>query len=167
MKKILVLGLLFLSFYGFGQNDTISEKDEEKLLNAMSKMFNSEFDIEIDASVYSVNQGNSYFTEDEKSAIIAMLVPASFEKMKADMNKDKKKEGLKTLEKGELVMNGKRVLFVKQLLEKEGEEYIIYIYCKEHNEESSLTMTSFFENAKESVYKPHIDKAIASLKLKE
>lgn len=167
MKKIVVFCLLLLSFSGFSQEVQISPEDEKMFKDALGSMFNSDFDFDIDTSIYTVNSGSTYFTEDERAAIVPMLVPVSFEKMKEDMNKENNVENFKTIDKGEVEMNGKQVLFIKQLVENEGEEFIMFIYCKENDKNSSLTMTALFEKEKESFYKPHVEKAIATLKIKK
>ena len=94
-----------------------------------------------------------------------MLVPASFEKMKESMNNKQENDGIENLDKGSLLLDGKEVLFMKKLAKKDNQEFLIFVYCKPNDAETSITVTSFFEKSKENIYKLEGEKAIQSAKL--
>jgi len=165
MKKLLVAAFLIVSTLCVAQNDTLTAQDKENMEKGLKMLFDSKIDMDIDKSVFTMNEGNMYFTDDQKIGIVAMVVPQSFAKVKESMNKDKKKENMQLLDKGEISLNGQKVLFMKNQTEKEGKEYIILIYCKENDADSSIMITSFFEKSKESEIKPMAEKAITSAKL--
>ncbi len=166
MKNLLVLGLLVLSMFSFGQTDTsMSEEDSKKMEEGLKMLFASKIEMDIDKSMFTMNEGNMYFTEDQKTGIVAMAVPQSFAKMKENMGKDKKKEGMELVDKGEITINGQNVLFMKNETKKEGQDFIILIYAKEIDAETSMMITSFFEKSKEAAIKPLAEKAIVSAKL--
>lgn len=161
MKKIILALCLFVSAFGAAQDSKMSKEDEKKLEESLKMLFAAQIEMTIDSNVFPVNEANSYFAEDQKAGIIAMVAPKSFDKMKLDMEKEKKG----TIDKGEMVLDGQKVLFIKSIKEKDGEEFVVMVYCKENDPESSLMLTSFFEKDKESTMKPHAEKAIATAKL--
>lgn len=161
-SKLILIALCFCAF-SYAQDDSLTVADEAKLENALSMMYKSNIEMDIDKEVYVESQGNSHFTADQKSAIIGMVVPSSYQKMKKDMDRQETKEGLTFLDKGELVnADGKKILFMKSSLERDGEVYIMLIYCKENTEESSIMITSYFEEDKEEAYSDLIKKAAFS-----
>ena len=102
IKKSILLITLCICAFGFSQQDDTSKSEDEKLEQALSMMYKSNIDMEIDQEVYTVKQGNSYLTEDQKSAIIGMVVPSSYEDMKKDLENQKAKAGMTILDKGEV-----------------------------------------------------------------
>ena len=161
MKKVLVALCLFVSAIGIAQDSKMSKEDEKKLQEGFKMMFESKIDMNIDSAVFPANEANTYFTEAQDAGIIAMVAPKPFAKMKEDMEK----KGTDAIEKGEMTLDGQKILFIKQVKEKDGKDFTILVYCKANDAESSIMVTSFFEKDKESTYKPHAEKAIASAKL--
>jgi hypothetical protein len=161
MKKLLVAVCLFVSAFGIAQDSKMSKEDEKKLEEGLKMLFDSKIEMTIDRAVFPANEGNTYFTEAQDAGIIAMVAPKSFAKMKEDMDK----KGADAIEKGEMIIDGQKILFIKQIKEKEGKEFLVMVYCKANDAESSIMLTSFCEKDKGSVYKPHGEKAIASAKL--
>jgi hypothetical protein len=160
MKKLLVAVFVFVSVVGMAQDSKMSKEDEKKLEEGMKMLFDSKIEMTIDSSVYPANEGNTYFTEAQDAGIIAMVAPKSFSKMKEDMNKKKD-----VVDKGEITLNGQKILFMKNTKKKGDTEFIMFVYCKENDAESTIMVTSFFEKDKESIFKSHGEKAIASAKL--
>ncbi len=165
IRKIVLIVALSIGVAGFGQDDGVSKADEDKMEKGVLMLSDSVIEMDVDEDVYSITQGNSYFTSDQKSAIIGMVVPSSYKKMKEDMGNQEAREGVEIIDRGELIENGKKVLYMKHKLEREGEVYIMLIYCKENNEESSIVITSYFEVDKEDEYIGVIKKAIFSAKV--
>ena len=152
---------LVASIFASAQDQNAAKADQEKLEQGLKTLFDSKIDMAIDNAVFSVNDGNSYVTEAEDAGIIGMIAPKSFEKMREDL--EKKSEGI--LDKGEMTLDGQKVLFIKKSKEKDGKVFFITVYCKANDAESSIMVTSFFEKGKDDIYKPHAEKAIASAKL--
>jgi hypothetical protein len=161
MKKLLVAMSLVASIFASAQDQKTATADEEKLEQNLKMLFDSKIDMAIDNTVFTVNDGNSYFTEAQDAGLIGMIAPKSFEKMGKDL--EKKSEGI--LDKGEMILDGQKVLFIKKSKEKDGKIFFITVYCKANDAESSMMVTSFFEKGKDDIYKPHAEKAIASAKL--
>jgi len=166
MKKLLVAVCLLVSMFGIAQEDKkLSAEDQEKMQKGMAMLFDSKIAMDIDAKVFPTNEGNTYFNEAQTAGIIGMLVPQTYEKLKAKMGEDVKKPGVTIIDKGETTLGGEKVLFQKAKREKDGQEVFVYVYCKKNDAESCLMITSFFEKEKENEMKPHIEKAVASAKL--
>jgi hypothetical protein len=106
-----------------------------------------------------LNRGNSYYTKDEKSAIQANLIPMSFEKMQDNMLKNSSDD----IDKGKIIINGINILFVKKI--SKDNENIIMIYCKENDQNSSISFISFYPSESENYYKAIIEKAFLSAKV--
>jgi hypothetical protein len=157
MRILLSIGFLFLAINSFSQTETISSKSEEKV-NLKSK---PQITTDVDISVYVIQQGNSYYTKDEKSAIQAEVILMPFETMKNNMQKSSSD----IVDKGEVNIKGVNVLFVKKISKDRAN--IILIYCKENDKNSSLSFISFYPKEKENYYKPIIEKAFLSAKIKE
>jgi len=149
MKKIVVIGFLIFWINSFSQNSSENLKKDV------------EIQIEIDSAVYEIKQGNSYYTKDEKSAIQAKLIPMSLEKMKQNMLK----KTSDNVDEGSIIINDVNILFVKKI--SEDKENIILIYCKENDENSSISFVSFYPSESENYYKPIIEKAFLSAKIKQ
>lgn len=147
MKKLTIIGLLFICINSFSQNSAENIKNDV------------EIQIEIDSSIYEIKQGNSYYTKDEKSAIQANLIPMSFEKMQDNMLKNSSDD----IDKGKIIINGINILFVKKI--SKDNENIIMIYCKENDQNSSISFISFYPSESENYYKTIIEKAFLSAKV--
>lgn len=146
MKNILLIKFLLISTICFCQNE--SSYPEIKI------------DINVDKTIFIHQQGDSYFSENEESSFQAKLIPMSYELLKANMNKSN--DGI--LDKGELIIEGIKILYVKKV--SEDLNNIIIIYLKESDERSSLSFISFYPKEKENYYRPIIEKAFVSTKIK-
>ena len=163
MKKVVfVFALVVSTLSSYSQNDSISKSSEEELDQFLSMLFTTVVEMDIDKDVYTVTEENSHFTADKSSGIIPMVVPATYKKMKKDVIKSKAKKGRKVLDKGEIIENGKSILFLKEKTKKGEEEYITLLYCKKNDEDSCLMITSFFKKDEEEKYIEMIKKAAFS-----
>lgn len=146
MKNILLILFLQTSCICLCQNE--SSNSENKI------------EINVDKTIFVHQQGDSYFSENEESSFQAKLIPMSYEMLKANMNSAN--EGI--LDKGELIIKGINILYVKRL--SDDMNNIILIYLKENDEKSSLSFISFYPKEKENYYKPIIEMAFVSTKIK-
>ncbi|WP_299683768.1 hypothetical protein [uncultured Dokdonia sp.] len=167
-KQIILIAMMCISVISFAQKTTEESPEEnaEKLKEAMEMLFGAEVVMDVDKDLYPVAQGTSYFTQDEKAGIIAMVVPASYEKMEGDLAQQESKGGAEILERGTKEIGGKNMLFLKQRIDREGTPYITLIYCMKNTEESSIVVTSFYEESKEKTYIASVNTAVASAKIK-
>jgi hypothetical protein len=169
-KQVLCMLMVFISILSFAQENTEtleeSEEDSKELIEAMELMFASEIVMDIDKELDPTSQGMSHFSEDQKAGVIAMVVPASFKDLKEDLGGQESKDGSKILERGENKMGGKNTLYLKQKMEREGHVFISTVYCKETTKDSTIMITSFYEEGEENVYNAAINKAVTSAVLK-
>jgi hypothetical protein len=149
MKKLVLIGFLIFWINGFSQNSSENLKKD------------LEIQIVIDSTVYEIKQGNSYYTKGEKSAIQAKLISMSLNKMQENMLKN----APDVVDKGNIIINGINILFVKKISEDKAN--MILIYCKENDENSSISFVSFYPSESENYYKPIIEKAFLSAKIKQ
>jgi hypothetical protein len=69
------------------------------------------------------------------------------------------------VDEGSIIINGVNILFVKKISEDKAN--MILIYCKENDENSSISFVSFYPSESENYYKPIIEKAFLSAKIKQ
>jgi hypothetical protein len=146
MKNILLILFLLTSSICLCQNEFSNSENK--------------IEINVDKTIFVHQQGDSYFSENEESSFQAKLIPMSYEMLKANMNSAS--EGI--LDKGELIIEGIKILYVKRL--SDDMNNIILIYLKENDEKSSLSFISFYPKEKENYYKPIIEMAFVSTKIK-
>ncbi|WP_298900201.1 hypothetical protein [uncultured Psychroserpens sp.] len=162
---IVIIAMLFTSI-GFAQEDDVIEEEIE-IKETINSMFSSVIEMDIDKSIFPITQGNTHFSEDQKSGILAMLVPSSFENLEKDLENEQSKEGIKTLSKGALKTDGNRILFLKQSMDRDGQTYYMFIFAKEHAKDATIMVTAFYEAEKDEDYKKYAEKAAKSAKLVE
>lgn len=149
MNKLIFLFATLFSLNCFCQEDKLN-------------FVEAEFNVEVDDSVYEIKQGNSYYTKTQSSAMQFNLMPKAYEEIKAKMMKSQK-EGFKK----EVEINGIKLLLMKTNQTNENGNFIIAIYCKKINDDSTLVINSFYKVDEELIMKPIIEKAAISAKLKE
>ena len=165
-KRIITVIILFITLLSYAQVDVNSESGKEKLKEITSVLESPTISMDVDTSVYTINIENTYFTSDQKSAIIGMVAPSSYETMKEELNNQKSNEEAKILNRGELIENGKTILFLKTKLTRGDESYIMYVFCKENGKDSSIMLNTYFEEDKETMYIDIAKKAAFSARVK-
>lgn len=153
-----------MSFYSFSQDNKNDEDDAYAgILKSVNHMLlSSEIEMDIDKTIFSETIDNSHFTADKKSGIVAMLMPSAFEKLEEELKNEESKDGSIIIDKGELKNEGKRILYLKQSLEQDGETYFMLMFAKEYKEEVTIMVTSIYESNKDDEYKKHLENAIKS-----
>tara|TARA_R100001369_G_C3248134_1_gene155529 strand:- start:192 stop:647 length:456 start_codon:yes stop_codon:yes gene_type:complete len=126
------------------------------------KFVDGEFYIDVDESVFVINQDNSYFTKTESSAMQFNLMPRSYDDLKKRMM-ESQKEGYKK----EIEIDSIKMILVKTTQVNDDGEFTIAIYCKKINNDFTLVLNSFYKTDEELIMKPLIEKAMLSAKLKE
>lgn len=168
-KHLIVFFTILFSINAFSQEDK-SQKDEdyeEIKKSMMSMLLSSVIEMDIDKSIFPVSQGNSHFTEDKKSGIVAMLMPSPFDNLEEDLKKEESKDGALIIDKGELKNEGKRILFLKQSIEQEGEVYYMLMFAKEYTDEATIMVTAFYKSSEDDDYVKYSERAVKSAKIVE
>lgn len=167
MKKYLVVALVIcVSFLSFSQEE--NDKSDKELEKSIAMLMQPKtIELVVDEEMFTKIQENTYMNSDQTAGIVAMQMPASFEKMKKDMNKEEEKEGQKLLDKGSFIHNGEEILFVYYEMTRGDQIAMMDMYCKKHDKESSITITSFYPVGEDSKYKELIKKAVITAQLKK
>ena len=111
----LSLALFMVSFTTFAQDE-----DEEVVEMAPDVVI----DMDFNKSIYPENEGNAYFSNEPKAALVAMIVPKKYSELIAEMKKDPS-EGIKNLKTGEFDNAGKKVFFYTGNITVENEKEIL------------------------------------------
>ncbi len=166
-KQILLIGILLISIVSYAQVATAPQnEDAEKLKSTLQMLNGAEVVMDVDTNLYPKSEGMSYFSQDEKAGIVPMVVPASFEKMKEDLEKQESKQGVAILDRGVREVEGRELLFLKQRIDREGVPYISMIFCERNTDESTILISTFCEESKEKTYAASISKAVISARIK-
>lgn len=166
-KQILLIGVLLISIVSYAQVVTVSQdEDSEKLKSALEMLNGSKVVMDVDTNLYPKSEGMSYFSQDEKAGIVPMIVPASFEKMKEDLEKQQSKQGVAILDRGVKEIGGREMLFLKQRIDREGVPYINMIFCEKNTNETTILISTFYEESKEKTYMASINDAVISTRIK-
>lgn len=166
-KRILLTGMILTSMLSYSQVVTAPQNEDAKKLKSTLELLNgAEVVMDVDAKVYPKSEGMSYFSQDEKAGIVPMVVPASFEKMKEDLAKQKDQPGVEILEQTAKEIGGKELLVLKQRINREGIPYINMIFCERNTNESTILISTFYEESKEKIYAASINEAVISARIK-
>ncbi|WP_299338179.1 hypothetical protein [uncultured Psychroserpens sp.] len=165
-KYLVVFITMLFTCIGFTQEEEV--KNEVEVEKKLDILFNSVIEMDIDKTIFTLSEGNSHFTENQKSGIVAMLAPSSFEKIEKELaNEITQDKGSEILDKGELKNDGKRILFLKQSMEREGQIYYMLMFAKELNDEFTIMVTAIYESSKDATFKTYAEKAVRSAKIIE
>jgi len=167
MKKYLI-GVLIVcvSFLSFSQEK--SDKSDKELEKAMAMLMQPKsIELEVDEKIYTKIQENTYMNSDQTAGLVAMQMPASYEKMKKDMHKGELKEGQKLIDKGNFKSDGEEILFVYYEMTRGDQTVMMDMYCKKYDKESTIVITSFYPVGEDEKYKELIKKAAISAQLKK
>ena len=151
MKKFIIL----IGLIGITSLSVFSQESNLKFIDV-------ELDIDVDESVFVINQDNSYFTKTESSAMQFRLMSRPYEDLKSRMMESQKEAYKKEIEIDSISM-----LLIKTTQVNDDGEYTIAIYCKKINSDSTLVLNSFYKTDEELIMKPLIEKTMVSAKLKE
>ena len=161
MKKLILAACLFATIYCPAQDqNSKNESAAAKLEMAM----NAKIAMDIDQTIYTMNQGNTYINADQTAGIVAMVAPKSYAEMKSSL-KDGKAGDMEITDRGETTLGGKNVLFMKGTKKQDDQDFTMWVYCKENDADSCIMVNGFYETKNEKEFKPRVDKAITSAKL--
>lgn len=162
MKKLLttkivgIIILLLTSINSFAQEDETVEELKSQI----------KIDMNFDKTLYPLNEGNMFYSNEPKAVIVAVDIPQKYEDMKNELNNDSDAEDLKDVKKGEFEEAGKKVIYFTGIMtDEDGKEVFMEILVKKATESSCIMITSLYDiNAKEK-FKKEARKAILSAKI--
>ena len=164
MKNILTkklfyfLALFMVSFTTFAQ-----DADEEVVEMAPDVVI----DMDFNKSIYPENEGNAYFSNEPKAALVAMIVPKKYSELIAEMKKDPS-EGIKNLKTGEFDNGGKKVFFYTgNITVENGTEIFMEVLVKYSEENECIVVTSMYDPSVKEKFGKEAKRAIISAKVDE
>lgn len=135
MKKLAVLLFIISPLFLFGQEDGNPPNE----LGAIAVNF------EVDEDYFPIKtpDGQAFYSEDYKAAIMGQLLPISFEQMELEYNTGSLEQGGEVVEKDILTLDGKRFLFVKMILKDKGDTYLT-MYARQNDDSTSILVSGFY-----------------------
>jgi len=148
-------------------NEEISFTQEE-LETGLNEVFNDNVKIEIDETVFVVDNAINKENEEKTAGIMKMLASDSYESFKKQAEeKPKNQEGRTTLQLEEVMLQGKKVLVEKLLtVNEDGNKTILMMHALPAGGKT-IVVSSYFLEKEESKYLPIIEKSVLSARLKE
>ncbi len=182
MRTFLVT-IVFLSIISCGK-DTKSKKEtlqgtdsivtetkeemSEDVQNALGDLFNDEITMEVDETVFVIDNGTNRANEDMSAGIMKMLAPQPYNEFKERvMNESVEQNGVTSLGIEETELEGRKVLVQKSMtVDEVGDKMIMMMYALPAGEKT-IMISSYFMEKEESKYLPLIEKSVATAKLKK
>ncbi len=147
------------------ENSKQDEVSQDDVNSALSDVFNSEIKIEVDETVFVIDNGSNRVTEDMSAGIMTMLAPQPYEKLKEQLKKEPSQEGTTLIGIEEIEREGKIILQQKSMMVDEvGDEMIMIMHALPAGDKTMM-ISSFYPKTEESKYLPLIEKSVLSAKL--
>ena len=160
-KSILLIGLFTLCCNVSFSQESNSKSDEEIAQALLGTMFTSKVSMDVEEGYFSDYQAGTYLDSANGAVLMSMVVPATYEKMKADLSKEGGKMDNYS-DKGEFTENGKNVLYIKGIEEQGGIKVNVAMYVFEADENSCLMITGTWKDGADPKYSEVIKKAALS-----
>ena len=127
---IIILALLSKVAFMYAQEPNTSPKDSSSfdLGEAMKKIFNTKVDMDVDKGLFNKQMGNIYFSEEYNAVLMTLVVPQTIETAAEHMEKESKKDGYKKIASGMYEIDGKKILFEKGRMKKNGKKMLIDMF---------------------------------------
>lgn len=146
-----------MSFTAFAQESEVVEEMTPEVV----------IDMDFNKSIYPESEGNAYFSNAPKAALIGMIVPKKYSELIIEMKKDTP-EGIKNLKTGEFDNAGKKVFFYTGNITVENNvEIFMEVLVKHSNENECIVITSMYEPSVKEKFGKEAKRAIISAKVTE
>jgi hypothetical protein len=156
-KLFYFLALFVVSFTAVAQDDvTVEEMAPEVVI-----------EMDFNKSIYPESEGNAYFSNEPKAALIGMIVPKKYSELIAEMKRETP-EGIKNLKTGEFDNGGKKIFYYTgNITVENGVEIFMEVLVKSSNENECIVITSMFEPSVKEKFGKEAKRAIISAKIIE
>ena len=156
-KLFYFLALFTISFTAFAQDEDGGDDMVPETI----------IDMDFNKSLYPESEGNAYFSQNPKAALIGMIVPKKYSDIIADMKKESP-EGMKNLKTGEFDNAGKKIFFYTgNITVENGVEIFMEVLVKYSNENECIVITSMYEPSVKDKFGKEAKRAIVSAKVVE
>ena len=157
-KKLFYFLALFMVSFSFAQEETV-----EEIENVPGVVIEMDFN----KSIYPENEGNAYFSNQPKAALIGMVVPKKYSELLAEMKKESP-EGIKNLKTGEFDNGGKKIFYYTGNITVENNvEIFMEVLVKQSDENECIVITSMYEPSVKEKFGKEAKRAIISAKIAE
>ncbi|SEL69297.1 hypothetical protein SAMN04487910_3064 [Aquimarina amphilecti] len=180
--RIFLIAIMFLSVISCGKENRskketlkgtepitteTEENNSEELQDALGGLFNDEIVMEIDETVFVVDNGTNRANEDMSAGIMKMLAPQPYDAFKEKIMKEPEEQnGVTSLGVKETEIEGRKVLVQKSMtLDETGDKMIMIMYALPAGEKT-IMISSYFMEKEESKYLPLIEKSVVTAQLK-
>ncbi len=151
------LGLFMVSLTAFSQEEVSVEEMAPEVV----------IDMDFNKSIYPESEGNAYFSNEPKAALIGMIVPKKYSELIAEMKKETP-EGIKNLKSGEFDNAGKKVFFYTgNITVENGTEIFMEVLVKHSDENECIVVTSMYEPSVKEKFGKEAKRAIISAKVND
>lgn len=153
----------FVSFLTFFMvcSTAIGQKLESKEKLAPAVVIFMDFN----KSLYAKSEGNAYFSEDPKAALVGMIVPKKYSVLMDEMKKDGA-EGVKNLQNGEFENAGQKYFFYSgNIIVEKTKEFFLEVLLKELDADHCVVVTSMFQPAHKEIFGKEAKQAIISAQI--
>lgn len=157
-KKLFYFLVLFaVSFGAFAQEEEGGEDMAPEVV----------IDMDFNKSIYPESEGNAYFSNEPKAALIGMIVPKKYSELIAEMKKENP-EGIENLKTGEFDNAGMKIFFYTgNITVENGSEIFMEVLVKQSNENECIVITSMYEPSVKEKFGKEAKRAIISAKVNE
>ncbi len=146
-----------------GSNEVSQEED----IQTLGDVFNSEIKIEVDETVFVIDNGSNRVTEDMSAGIMTMLAPQPYQMLKEQLEKEPNQEGYTLISIGEIEREGRIILQQKSaMVDEVGDEMIMMMHALPAGDKTMM-ISSFYPKTEESKYLPLIIKSVLSATLEK
>ncbi|MDY8134582.1 hypothetical protein [Aquimarina sp. 2201CG5-10] len=146
------------------QKDNVSQ---DEVNAALSGMFNSDIKMDVDETVFVIDNGTNRVTEDMTAGIMKMLSPQPYEQLKARLEKEPNQEGSTLIGIQEIEKDGKKILQQKSMIIDEvGDRMIMMMHAVPAGNQTMM-ISSFYPEEQETKYLPLIEKSVLSARLEK
>ncbi|MHA7058729.1 hypothetical protein ACWGOQ_0016005 [Aquimarina sp. M1] len=154
-----------------GMEPIMSETKKEitgKSEETMEDFFGGQIVMDIDETVYVIDNGTNRANEDMSAGIMKMLAPQSYQAFKERMMQEPEEQnGVTSLGIEEVDLGGKTILVKRsKTVDEVGDEMIMTMYAFGAGENNTIMISSYYMKAEESKYLPLVEKSVLSAKLK-
>lgn len=162
MKNVLAQKLYFILTLLFISIPSLAQDDVEEVIDMSPEVL---IEMDFNKSIYPENEGNAYFSNAPKAALIGMVVPKKYAELIQEMKKDPS-NGVKNLKTGEFDQDGKKVFFYTGNITVENNvEIFMEVLVKNAGENECIVITSMYEPAVKEKFGKEAKRAIISAKV--
>lgn len=151
----------FLAFFIFSFVSFAQDQDSDVVEMAPEVLI----DMDFNKSIYPESEGNAYFSNQPKAALIGVIVPKKYSELIVEIKKTTP-EGIKNFKTGEFDNAGKKYFFYTgNVVVENDKEIFIEVLVKHSDENECIVITSTYEPSVKEKFGKEAKRAIISAKV--